>query len=157
MKRTENSLRDLWDNIKCTNIQIIWVSRRRQWQPTPVFLPGESQGRGNLVGCHLWSRTELDMTEATQQLSSSSSSRVLLILVIVLFVSVCLFFNSSRSLLIDSCIFSILFSRFLIIFTIIILNSFSSNFPVSSSFIWTFVFLVCYFICAVFLCIFIFF
>ena len=30
---------------------------RRQWQPTPVFLPGESQGRGSLVGCHLWGRT----------------------------------------------------------------------------------------------------
>ena len=27
---------------------------RRKWQPTPVFLPGESQGRGGLVGCHLW-------------------------------------------------------------------------------------------------------
>ena len=39
-------------------------------------------------------------------------SRVFLISVIVLFVSVCLFFNSSRSLLIDSYIFSILFSRF---------------------------------------------
>ena len=38
---------------------------RRQWQPTPVFLPGEFQGRWNLVGCHLWGRTELDMTEAT--------------------------------------------------------------------------------------------
>ena len=35
--------------------------------PTPVFLPGESQGRGSLVGCRLWGRTELDMTEATQQ------------------------------------------------------------------------------------------
>ena len=40
---------------------------RRTWQPTPVFLPGESQGRGSLVGCRLWGRTELDMTEATQQ------------------------------------------------------------------------------------------
>ena len=40
---------------------------RRKWQPTPVFLPGESQGRGSLVGCHLWGRTELDTTEATQQ------------------------------------------------------------------------------------------
>ena len=38
---------------------------RRKWQPTPVFLPGESQGRGSLVGCHLWGRTESDMTEAT--------------------------------------------------------------------------------------------
>ena len=38
---------------------------RRKWQPTPAFLPGESQGRGSLVGCHLWGRTESDMTEAT--------------------------------------------------------------------------------------------
>ena len=38
---------------------------RRKWQPTPVFLPGESQGRGSLVGCRLWSRTELDTTDAT--------------------------------------------------------------------------------------------
>ena len=38
---------------------------RRKWQPTPVFLPGESQGRGNLVGCRLWGRTESDTTEAT--------------------------------------------------------------------------------------------
>ena len=34
-------------------------------QPTPVFLPGESQGRGSLVGCRLWGPTELDTTEAT--------------------------------------------------------------------------------------------
>ena len=38
---------------------------RRKWQPTPVFLPGESQGQGSLVGCHLWSRTESDTTEVT--------------------------------------------------------------------------------------------
>ena len=38
---------------------------RRKWQPTPVFLPGEAQGWGNLiVGC-LWGRTESDMTEVT--------------------------------------------------------------------------------------------
>ena len=43
----------------------------RKWQPTPVFLAGEPQGRGNLVGCRLWvaqSQTRL------KQLSSSSSS-----------------------------------------------------------------------------------
>ena len=33
---------------------------RRQWQPTPVFLPGESQGWGSLVGCRLWGCTESD-------------------------------------------------------------------------------------------------
>ena len=40
---------------------------RKKWQPTPVFLPGESQGRGSLVGCCLWGRTESDTTEATYQ------------------------------------------------------------------------------------------
>ena len=38
---------------------------RRKCQPTPVFLPGESQGRWSLVGCRLCGCTELDMTEAT--------------------------------------------------------------------------------------------
>ena len=38
---------------------------RRKWQPTPMFLPGESQGRGSLVGCRLWGRAESDTTEAT--------------------------------------------------------------------------------------------
>ena len=38
---------------------------RRKWQPTPVLLPVESQGRGSMVRCCLWGCTELDMTEAT--------------------------------------------------------------------------------------------
>ena len=38
---------------------------RRKWQPTPVFLLGESQGRGSLVGCRLWGHTESDTTEVT--------------------------------------------------------------------------------------------
>ena len=38
---------------------------RRKRQPTPVFLPGESQGRGSQVGCHLCGRTESDTTETT--------------------------------------------------------------------------------------------
>ena len=38
---------------------------RRKWQPTPVFLPAESQGLGSLVGCCLLGRTELDTTDAT--------------------------------------------------------------------------------------------
>ena len=51
---------------------------RRKWQPTPVFLPGESQGRGSLVGCCLWGRTESDMTEAAQQQQAHNSKRGLL-------------------------------------------------------------------------------
>ena len=38
---------------------------RRKWPPTPVFLPGESQGRRSLVGCCLWGHTESDTTEVT--------------------------------------------------------------------------------------------
>ena len=38
---------------------------RRKWQPTPVFLPRESQGWGSLVGCRLWGSTESYTTEAT--------------------------------------------------------------------------------------------
>ena len=79
-------------------------------------------------------------------------SRVFSISVIVLFVSVCLVFSSSRSLLIESYIFSILFSRFFIIFTIISLNYFSGSLPISYSCIWTSVFLICSFICVAFLC-----
>ena len=44
----------------------------RKWQPTPVFLPGESQGRRSLVGCRLWGRTASDTTEATQQQQQQS-------------------------------------------------------------------------------------
>ena len=56
----------------CQRIRLVWALeggrpsfQRRQWHPTPVFLPGESQGRGSLVGCCLWGRIESDTTEAT--------------------------------------------------------------------------------------------
>ena len=38
---------------------------RRKWQPTPVFLPEESQGQRSLMGCRLWGHTESDTTEVT--------------------------------------------------------------------------------------------
>ena len=43
----------------------MWQSkqRRRQWHPTPVLLPGKSQGRRSLVGCSPWGRAESDTTE----------------------------------------------------------------------------------------------
>ena len=47
---------------------------RRKWQPTPVFLPGESQGWGSLVGCCLWGPTESDTTEVTEQQQQHSYS-----------------------------------------------------------------------------------
>ena len=49
------------------NLCLLHWHWRRKWQPTPVFLPGESQGQRSLVGCSVWGRTESDMTEVTQQ------------------------------------------------------------------------------------------
>ena len=46
-----------------------WVGKipwRRAWQPTPVFLPGESHGQRSLVGYSSWSLKESDTTEASQ-------------------------------------------------------------------------------------------
>ena len=39
---------------------------RRVWQPTPVFLPGESHGQRSLEGCGSYGHKESDMTEATE-------------------------------------------------------------------------------------------
>ena len=50
---------------RLSNFTFTLMHWRRKWQPTPVFLPGESQGRGRLVGCPLWGQTELDTTEVT--------------------------------------------------------------------------------------------
>ena len=47
-----------------------WVRKipwRRQWQPTPVFLPGESHGQRSLVGYSPWGHKDLDTTEHTAQ------------------------------------------------------------------------------------------
>ena len=49
---------------RLSSFTFTFIHWRRQWQPTPVFLPGESQGRGSLVGCRLWGRTESDTTAA---------------------------------------------------------------------------------------------
>ena len=70
----------------------------------------------------------------------------------MLFIIVCLLFSSSRSLLNVSCIFSIPFPRFWIIFTIITVNYFSDRLPISPSFVWSGGFLPCSFICCIILC-----
>ena len=50
-----------------SNFTFTFMHWRRKWQLTPLFLPGESQGRGSLVGCRLWGRTGSDTTEVIQQ------------------------------------------------------------------------------------------
>ena len=44
-----------------------FIHWRRKWQPTPVLLPGGSQGRESQLGCRLWGHTESATTEATWQ------------------------------------------------------------------------------------------
>ena len=52
------------DNYHSTAQGTLFSSRRRQWHPTPVLLPGKSHGRRrSLVGCRPWGREESDMTE----------------------------------------------------------------------------------------------
>ena len=42
-----------------------------------MFLPGESQGQGSLVGCRLWGRTESDTTEATWHQAAAAARLVM--------------------------------------------------------------------------------
>ena len=62
---------------------------RRKWQPTPVFLPGESQGWGSLVGCRLWGRTRTRL----KWLSNSNSNFFLRVATVYLFyLLICFYF-----------------------------------------------------------------
>ena len=54
-----------------------YLNLQATWQPTPFFLPGESQGRESLMGCHLWGRTESDTTEVMQQQQQQTESLIL--------------------------------------------------------------------------------
>ena len=51
-----------------------WVGKipwRRKWQPTPVFLPGESHGQRSLAGYSMGGHTQSDTTKANQHAPSS--------------------------------------------------------------------------------------
>ena len=55
-----------------------WVGKipwRRTWQPTPLFLPGESHGQRSLVGYSLWGHRESDTTEATERVHAEVLSK----------------------------------------------------------------------------------
>ena len=54
---------------------ILKVNWRRAWQPTPVFLSGESHGQRSLTGYSPWSCTESDMTEVTKHNSLKKEKR----------------------------------------------------------------------------------
>ena len=48
-----------------SSIPVLGRSWRREWQPTPVVLPGKSYGQRSLVGYSSWGRKGLDTTEHT--------------------------------------------------------------------------------------------
>ena len=52
--------------------QVRKIPWRREWQPTPVFLPGESHGQRSLAGCRPQGRKESDLTERLTLLTSKS-------------------------------------------------------------------------------------
>ena len=58
---------ELFTTSAIVSVHAIYTSTHGFINGYTVFLLGESQGRGSLVGCRLWGRTEVDMTEATQQ------------------------------------------------------------------------------------------
>ena len=51
------------DTTERLHFHFTFMRWRREWHPTPVFLPGESQGQESLVGCCLGDCTESDTTE----------------------------------------------------------------------------------------------
>ena len=66
MNQNESKLsnfRDFSQRLVCYLFATIPCKRRRQWQPTPVLLPGKSHGWRSLVGCSPWGHEESDMTE----------------------------------------------------------------------------------------------
>ena len=62
IQHSELGIGRVWTGLGPTLSLFTFMHWRRKWQPTPVFLPGESQGRRRLVGCRLWGRTESDTT-----------------------------------------------------------------------------------------------
>ena len=119
--------------------------RSHRQQPTRLPCPWESLGKNTGVGCHFLLqcvkvKSEREVAQSCPTLSDPMdcsppgfSVHGVFQARVLEWGAIAFSINSSRSLLIESCIFSILFPEFLIIFTIIILNSFSGSLPIYSS------------------------
>ena len=62
-----------WTRLSDFTFTFHFHALEKEMQPTPVFLPGESQGRWSLVGCRLWGHTESD---TTSDLAATAARRV---------------------------------------------------------------------------------
>ena len=134
-----------------------------RWPPTRLLCPWDSPGKNTGVGCHfllqcMKVKSESEVAQSCLTLSDLMDCSLPSSSVHGIFQARVLEWGAIRSLLNNSCIFSILvsgpficnsilFSRFWIIFTIIILNSFSGRLPISSSFVWFGGHLSCSFTC----------
>ena len=128
-----------------------WVGKipwRREWQHTPVSLPGKSHGQRSLVGCSPWGRKESDMTE---QLTHIHLSSIYLSIPISYLSSIsiyCLSFISILYLLIYHLCITYLSTYHLAIYLhtywkpCIYINAFSSK-PINTKFILVFSLLIC--------------
>ena len=66
MAESEEELKSLLMKVKEESEKVglkLSIQKTKKWQPTPVFLPGESHGQRSLAGYSSWGRKELDMTE----------------------------------------------------------------------------------------------
>ena len=62
---TVHAVAKSWTRLSDFTFTFHFHALEKEMATTPVFLPGESQRRGSLVGCRLWGCTELDTTDAT--------------------------------------------------------------------------------------------
>ena len=70
--QTAKNLPAVWETwVRCWIGKIPW---RRKWQPTPIFLPGESHGQRSLVGCRPWGLKESDTTERLTQIHGNKEA-----------------------------------------------------------------------------------
>ena len=61
MAQMVKNLPAMWETwVQTLGQEDLW---RREWQPTPVLLPGKSDGQRSLLGCSPWGHKELDTTE----------------------------------------------------------------------------------------------
>ena len=65
------------------------ISCRREWQPIPVFLPGEFNGQRSLVGYCLWGHNESDVTEQQTHIPQDDNSEAWLELLKTLLLASC--------------------------------------------------------------------
>ena len=132
-----NCFHNVWLFVTPWTVQVYGILQARvlEWVAVP-FCKGSSQPRDQTQVSHIAGGFFTSWATREARICSYASVILPLIPSSVLFISVCLFFSSFRSLVNVFCIFSVLFLRSWIIFTNIILNSFSGRLHISTCSRW---------------------